>query len=110
SSARNFGVRAAAISASYILFHDADDYFESSYLEKAVQIMERSGIDTLAVTCFVTAFEAQKFRWEPRGGTVENFLFENECCGNSLVRKSAYETAGGSDEQMRQGFEDWELW
>ena len=108
ASARNHGV--AQSTAPYILFHDADDYFDPSFLSKAVKLMDNSASETVAITCYVQAFGERKYQWRPKGGTVENFLFKNECSGNCLVRKSAYVTCGGSDETMLHGDEDWELW
>lgn len=108
AAARNHGF--AVATAPYILFHDADDYFHASFLEKAVSVLDNASEDVKVVTCYVQSFGELSYKWQPQGGTVENFLFKNECCGNSLLRRSAYLACGGSDETMLKGDEDWELW
>jgi len=111
SSARNYGVRHT--NSEYILFLDADDIFDSTFLEKAVNILDnRSEIGV--VTCYARYFVENDFNkttdvWRPKGGGVENFLVENNAVGNSLVRHVCWKDAGGYDETLLSS-EDRDFW
>ena len=103
--ARNQGISASA--SPYILTLDADDLFAPSFLEKALVIIEadpKVGV----VTCGVQEFGLHSGYWLPKGGGVENFLVENNCCGNALFRRAFWEDAGGYDTEIL--YEDWDFW
>jgi len=108
SAARNTGIRAAH--GVYILLLDADDYFDATFLEKAVAILnERQEIG--GVACGVQYFGSDVKRHIPRGGDVKNFVIENSALGNALIRKICWEQCGGYDERMKDaGYEDWNFW
>lgn len=106
-SARNRGIQESE--GEYILTLDADDRFDASFLEKAVSILDSSP-HVGAVSCGVKFFGGEEHTWLPKGGGAEVFLVENGCCGNSLFRKKCWEEIGGYDEQMVEGFEDWDFW
>ena len=107
SSARNHGIRHS--SGKYILTLDADDKFEPSFIEKAVKILDADPAIG-GVTCYLKSFGLKKFRWKPLGGDVKNFLYRQESCASAMFRKECWEKAGGYDEQMKSGYEDWEYW
>jgi len=105
AGARNRGITLAK--SPYILTLDANDMFAPSFLEKAVAVLEEHpGVGV--VTCGVQHFGKQALYWLPKGGTVENFLVENNCCGNALFRRRFWEDAGGYDSSIL--YEDWEFW
>lgn len=106
SSARNAGIKEAK--GELILTLDADDKFNKEFLSLAVPHFADPGVGV--VTCYVRSFGDQSYKWRPRGGGAANFLFKNECCGNSLFRKRIWLDEGGFDEQMKSGYEDWEFW
>ncbi|MDA8345943.1 MAG: glycosyltransferase family A protein [Thermaerobacter sp.] len=106
SAARNAGIRALA--TRYACCLDADDALEPTYLEKAVSILEAQGVD-LAYS-WVQAFGDAHwvFRTEPLDlGTM---LSRNQVSGHAVFRRAAWAKAGGYDEALLQGHEDWELW
>ena len=108
SAARNTGIRASH--GEFILTLDADDYFETTFLEKAVPILERSS-EIGAVACGVQHVGTDTKRHIPRGGDVKSFVIENSALGNALIKKICWEQAGGYDETMRSGgYEDWNFW
>ncbi|UNX54920.1 hypothetical protein MF406_01070 [Georgenia sp. TF02-10] len=45
----------------------------------------------------------------PPGGGVVEFLHRNACPANAVLRRAAWQAAGGYDETMRDGFEDWDF-
>ena len=108
SAARNSGIAAAA--GEYILLLDADDYFEATFLEKAVPILDKQP-EIGAVSCGVQQFGASRKRDIPRGGDAKNFVVRNSAVGNGLIRKACWEQIGGYDERMKDvGYEDWNFW
>tara|TARA_R110002033_G_scaffold34427_1_gene72097 strand:+ start:5803 stop:6654 length:852 start_codon:yes stop_codon:yes gene_type:complete len=107
--ARNNGIKLAK--GVYFLTLDSDDVFESSFLEKAVKILNNSKLIGF-VSCYVNCFihiDRPFFKYMPEGGDVSNFLFKNNAVGNSLYRKRCWEEVQGYDEDMKFGYEDWEF-
>jgi GT2 family glycosyltransferase len=107
SSARNFGIRHAQ--GRIIVTLDADDKFESSFIERGVAALN-SDQSAGAVTCYLKSFGLKTYKWKPLGGDVKNFLFRQESCASAMFRKECWEKIGGYDEQMKTGYEDWEFW
>ncbi|WPY97910.1 glycosyltransferase family 2 protein [Christiangramia sp. OXR-203] len=108
SAARNAGITAAT--GKYILVHDSDDYFESSFCNRAIEVLQKNE-NVKAVTCYARWFQSdEKFRiFKPSGGDLKDFLIQNATLSNSMFRKSDWRQAGGYDEKMIHGFEDWEF-
>ena len=50
------------------------------------------------------------FKSAPRRQTWADFLFINNSVGNALFRKQCWFDANGFDENMKNGFEDWEFY
>ncbi|MCD0471089.1 glycosyltransferase family A protein [Flavobacterium sp. JAS] len=110
SAARNVGI--ANANGEYILTLDADDFFENSFLEKAVHILN-SDLEVGVVGCFTNYFEDNYkivHKNYPSGGNIDDFLFKTNTAANSLFRKKCWLDAGGYDENMKKGYEDWEFW
>lgn len=103
--ARNTGI--AAANGEYILMLDADDYFERTFLEKAIQVLETRP-EIGAVSCGLQRFGANTRKVMPTGGGIEQFVLGINACGNALYRKICLEQAGGYDSTL-QGDEDWDL-
>jgi glycosyltransferase involved in cell wall biosynthesis len=106
------GARNSAIEISkgeYVLPLDADDYFDTSYVEKAVSILDNES-KIGVVTCFIKCFGDSQAIYTPQGGTVENFILRPNACGNSMFRKACWQQCGGYNPSMKNGYEDWDLW
>src|SRR6185503_1413596 len=107
SSARNHGIRHS--NGEIIVTLDADDKFESTFIEKGVNVL-RTDQSAGAVTCYLKSFGLKKFKWKPLGGDIKNFLYRQESSASAMFRRKCWETAGGYDEKMKSGYEDWEFW
>jgi glycosyltransferase involved in cell wall biosynthesis len=108
SKARNVGIEASK--GYYILVLDSDDYFESTFCEKAIEVFLNQS-DVKLVTCQANLlFEDGSSRiFTPKGGAIADFINSNNALATSLFRKEDWDTCGKYDESMRQGFEDWEF-
>ena len=110
STARNTGVNAA--SGKYIVVLDGDDSFDPTFCEKAVELIQHDSLKAKIITC-----QARRFNnkgtidiFTPAGGELQNFLFQNSAIGNALFVKNDWERIGGYDENMKDGYEDWEFY
>ena len=111
SSARNAGIKKSK--GEYILPLDSDDIIDSEFLSKLVPYLNKN--NSLAiVTCYSKFFTGKisnvVHELKPKGDTYRNFLFENSLIATSLYRKKCWDKVGGYDENMKNGFEDWEFW
>lgn len=109
SSARNFGIQNAK--SDFILTLDADDKYEKTFIAKALKIFnDNSKIGV--VSSWVVRFKDDKeiAIIKPNGKTIEDFLFQNACNGTSLFRKKCWLEVGGYDENMKNGYEDWDFY
>lgn len=110
SMARNHGIREA--SGDYILNLDSDDFFEPSFCDKAMNLMQGDP-EVKIVTCQARRFTKKKEIdiYTPAGGDYRNFLTSNSALGSSMFRKKDWETCGGYETELPiLGFEDWELY
>lgn len=110
SSARNLGIKAAK--GEFILTLDADDQYESTFLEKALAILVNNpeiGIVSSWGRFFKVGQQLHMF--QSRAQSVTDFLFHNGVNnGSSLFRKACWEQADGYDENPENGYEDWEFY
>lgn len=103
-AARNAGIRVAK--STHILPLDADDKLAPECVERMLAT-SRSAI----VRASAQLFGDIDRQWMPGGGlTLAHFVEANRAASCSLFPKAAWEAAGGYDEDMRQGYEDWDLW
>lgn len=109
SSARNHGIKAST--GEYILTLDSDDMFEPTFLEKAVKVLENQN-EIGVVTCYAYRFN-QKGKIGTsfvKGGEIKDFLARNNCLASALFFYHCWEEAGGYNENLRNGCEDWDFW
>jgi glycosyltransferase involved in cell wall biosynthesis len=107
SLARNKAVELSK--GKYILPLDADDKIAPTYLEKAVAILEKEpGIKL--VYCDAELFGAFSGKWVLPEYSLRDMLIENSIFCSAFYRKADFDTAGGYDENMKEGFEDWDFW
>jgi len=111
SSARNFGAKQS--DSEYLVFLDADDFFDNTYLEKGVKILDNypevGGISNYTRYFYEENPDKITDYYRPKGGGIENFLLENNGCSNTLIRYKCWVDAGGYDENLLS-HEDWDFW
>lgn len=106
SSARNEGVQYAQ--SDFILTIDSDDILDSSYFEKAFEILKNN--DSIDIIFgdrehFGDETKIWKTQWDQR-----QQLYVNQISVTAIYRKSVWEVNKGYDESMKKGYEDWEFW
>lgn len=106
--ARNNGIKKA--SGIYILTLDSDDFFEPTFVEKALKKFEEN-INYGAVMCgYVRVFNGKKvIPYLPPEITLQSCLMNNGALSCLLLKKEAIVKAGLYDEAMHLGYEDWDL-
>ena len=108
SSARNAGIRAAR--GEYIFLLDADDRILPTMLEKTKAVLDTQPKVGFAYT-HIQHFGALNDVFPlPDFDRATLISKDNIVCGNCLVRKAAWQQAGGYNELMREGYEDWDFW
>lgn len=104
---RNFGIKEAK--GPYILPLDADDKIHPTFIEKAVLVMEAKP-QVGFVTCGMEYFGDEYWVWMPPAFDFDRLLIQNYVNVTSLFRKEAWSEAGGYNESMLDGYEDWDFW
>jgi glycosyltransferase involved in cell wall biosynthesis len=106
AAARNAGIRGAKADVIFAL--DCDDTIEPDFLAETVSLLRASGPDVGMVftDMYLTGAES---------GLVSRYfnrfdlLFTNTLSSGLVMRRDAWLAAGGYDEAMRSGYEDWEF-
>ena len=106
SIARNNGIEAAK--GEYILPLDADDLIASTYIEKAVNVLE-SDDSVKLVYCKADFFGEKKGHFN-LDYSYEKLLWYNEIFNCAMYRKSDFIKTGGYAKNMQKGYEDWDFW
>lgn len=105
-AARNTGIRNAH--SDFVLPLDCDDELESDFLTEAVPLLRSAPADVGFVFTHMRLSGAVEGIFETRFNRFDQ-LFVNRLPYCMLLRKSAWTKAGGYDETMRDGAEDWEF-
>lgn len=107
SIARNNGIKIS--NGKYILPLDADDKIGSTYVEKAVEVLEQNkniGI----VYCEAELFGQKIGKWELPEYHFPEILLGNVIFSTALFRKSDWEKVNGYNPNMIYGWEDFDFW
>ncbi|TXD49116.1 glycosyltransferase family 2 protein [Polaribacter sp. IC073] len=110
AAGRNNGIKQAK--GKYILVLDSDDFFESTFCNKAVNLIHND-LDIKIVTSYSNILYENSSKTEvykPKGGDLSEILLNNSAMGSCMFRKRDWEIVEGYDESMREGFEDWEFY
>jgi|SRR5690554_250724 len=106
SKTRNTGVKKAQ--GKYLLFLDADDKIDPTFIEKCVDVLETDS-EKQIVYALSAYFGAKTGEWKLPEYELKSFLRNNCIPITALIRKNDFEKVGGFDESLTF-FEDWELW
>lgn len=104
-AARNAGMRAA--SANLLLPLDCDDRLEPAFMEKMVETLDANPEKAFA-------FPYLRMTGDKQGTLAKDYnfftqLFLNQLPYCMLLRREVWQSAGGYDEAMTRGYEDWEF-
>lgn len=107
SAARNLGILSS--SGEFVCSLDADDRLHPEWIERAVGVLDADP-GLAFVSHWLEAFGDEQWAWKPVRCDLAMLLDVNVVNGAALVRRAALDEAGGFDETMRDGCEDWEFW
>lgn len=106
SAARNEGIEHAY--GDYILPLDADDRIESTYINKAVEILKKNS-KIGVVYCYADLFGKAKGRWKLPDYSFERMLVDNIVFVTAFYRKEDWKKVGGYRTDMKYGLEDYDF-
>jgi glycosyltransferase involved in cell wall biosynthesis len=106
SAARNVGIKAST--TDFFIALDADDILNWSFIDKAYEII--SSNSTVGVIYGNCEYFGDKTGIDNKNFNPISQLYVNGINITALVRKKAWEQCGGFDENMIEGYEDWEFW
>ena len=106
AAARNEGVKAST--APFFIPLDADDLLNVEVIEKAFELMNTtSKIGVVYGNC---EYIGEKSGVDNKQFNVYAQLYVNTINITTLIKKQVWEQCGGFDENMKDGYEDWEFW
>ena len=106
SAARNAGIAAARADILFML--DCDDTIEPNFLAETVPLLQASPADVGMVFSDIRLAGAES-GISTRYFNRFDLLFTNTLSSGLVMRRSAFDAAGGYDEAMRDGYEDWDF-
>jgi glycosyltransferase involved in cell wall biosynthesis/GT2 family glycosyltransferase len=105
-AARNAGMRAAG--GRFVLPLDADDLLDPRYVAECVAAMSSPEPAFVYSDCRV--FGERQYVDALPEYSLYSLLDRNFLSYAALISREEWERAGGYDESMRLGYEDWEFW
>ncbi|WP_239630043.1 glycosyltransferase [Paenibacillus sp. H1-7] len=106
AAARNNGVLES--SGEFILFLDADDKIDSTYIEKCVWVLTKYPYISFVYPS-VQHFGMRDDIYHSRPYNFESLLLDNFIVVSSVIRRNVWEDTGGFDTSL-SGYEDWDFW
>lgn len=107
SNARNTGIRNS--SGKYILPLDSDDKIAPTYIEKAVNIMEKD--NSIGIVYPETEyFDGAKGKWNLPEYKFPDILIQNTIMCASVFRRADFDKTSGYNSNMKAGIEDYDFW
>lgn len=106
ATARNNGIRMA--NGNFILPLDADDLISKDYISRAIHELQDETVKL--VYCNAEFFGEKIGEWKLKSFSLNSLAKDNMIFCSAVYRKKDWEAAGGYDERMTWGWEDWEFW
>ena len=100
-TARNKGIKRAK--GDWIVILDVDNQMTPDYLEKTVYKGD-------IVATHLQYFGDSEGQFTPSKPTLEDFKQGNQIDANAGFKKRVWERVGGYDEEMKEGWEDYDFW
>jgi glycosyltransferase involved in cell wall biosynthesis len=107
AAARNYGISLAT--GEYILPLDADDKIGSTYLEKAIPILDANP-EIGIVYCKARLFGIKNRRCDLPPFDADRILLQNLIFCTAFFRRSDWAKCNGYNPNMKGGWEDWDFW
>ena len=105
SAARNTGINAAV--GDWILPLDCDDKISENYLELAAKNFAQN---PCIIYCDAEYFGVRSGKISLKPYDFRSLLIKNLIFCSAFFRKEDWQKAGGYDENMHDGLEDWDFW
>lgn len=93
----------------YVLPLDGDDLLGSTYVSKAVGILEEFG-DVKVVTTLVKYFGRKNTNFTLPQYSLDGLMGQNLFVCTSMFRRNDFDNTAGFNINMKDGFEDWDFW
>jgi glycosyltransferase involved in cell wall biosynthesis/GT2 family glycosyltransferase len=106
-AARNAGFNAA--SSEFVIPLDADDLLDPDYARVSIAAAAQHPNAAFIYTDY-KVFGTQSYIERAPDYNFYRLLDRNTLTYAALIRRSAWAAAGGYDESMTRGYEDWEFW
>lgn len=112
-AARNRGAKEAQ--SEFLVFLDADDWVEPAFCRQLIAAIDHEahsgrGADVSHAYCQERLVEKGTGIWKVPEWDAILMMVTNLHPVTALVRRDRFEAAGGFDESMRSGYEDWDMW
>lgn len=108
SLARNRAIVLAQ--GEFLLMLDADDYFEATFIKKALEKFSENEQYGAVMCGYVRVVNGKKVNpYIPPEISLQSCLLSNGALSCLLFKKEAITKAGLYDEKMQLGYEDWDL-
>ncbi|MBD7950668.1 glycosyltransferase family 2 protein [Oerskovia rustica] len=106
SAARNAGLSRLTTELAVVL--DGDDRLAETFVARTAALLEEDP-DVVGSSSWLRMHGVAHAVARPAGGAAVDFLHRNASPATVMLRRDRWLAAGGYDERMRAGFEDWDF-
>ena len=107
SAARNNAVKYTA--AKFLLCLDSDNTVQPEFIDEGISLLNSNAKCAVVYAKPKFTGDASRNEYEVEAFNIERLFIENYIDMCSVIRRSAWESAGGLDITLKQ-HEDWEFW